>query len=132
MRHARPRLLAVAGLLAAVAVHAPRAEAPVSEADPYLWLEGVSDEKALAWVRAQNAATEAALAASPGFERLERELRAILDSDAKIPTVTRIGPYLYNLWKDRAHERGLWRRTTLEEYRKAQPAWETVLDLDAL
>ena len=28
--------------------------------------------------------------------------------------------------------RGLWRRTTLEEFRKAKPAWETVLDLDAL
>jgi len=28
--------------------------------------------------------------------------------------------------------RGLWRRTTLEEYRKESPAWETVLDLDAL
>ena len=31
-----------------------------------------------------------------------------------------------------AWKRGLWRRATLAEYRKAQPAWETVLDLDAL
>ena len=28
--------------------------------------------------------------------------------------------------------RGLWRRTTLEEYKKADPVWETVLDLDKL
>jgi len=28
--------------------------------------------------------------------------------------------------------RGIWRRTTREEYRKEAPAWETVLDLDAL
>src|SRR3546814_20035774 len=30
------------------------------------------------------------------------------------------------------HERGIWRRTTLEEYRKDEPKWETLLDLDAL
>ncbi|HVK50178.1 MAG TPA: prolyl oligopeptidase family serine peptidase, partial [Pseudoxanthomonas sp.] len=57
---------------------------------------------------------------------------AILDSDAKIPGVQKIGAYYYNFWKDKQHERGLWRRTTLEEYRKLQPQWETVLDLDAL
>ena len=28
--------------------------------------------------------------------------------------------------------RGLWRRTSLEEFKKPAPAWETVLDLDAL
>ena len=39
---------------------------------------------------------------------------------------------LYNLWQDASHPRGLWRRTTLAEYRKARPAWETVIDLDAL
>jgi prolyl oligopeptidase len=104
----------------------------VPEADPFQWLEGVTDERALAWVRARNAEIEASLAASPEFARLEGELRAILDSDAKIPSVTRIGRHLYNLWKDRDHARGLWRRTTLDEYRKAAPAWETVLDLDAL
>ena len=57
---------------------------------------------------------------------------AIMDSEAKIPYVTKIGPLYYNFWRDKSHERGLWRRTTLEEYRKADPAWETVLDLDSL
>ena len=56
----------------------------------------------------------------------------MLDSDAKIPGVEKIGAYYYNFWKDKSHERGLWRRTTLEEYRKPQPQWETVIDLDAL
>ena len=27
---------------------------------------------------------------------------------------------------------GIWRRCTLDEYRKAEPSWELVLDLDAL
>jgi prolyl oligopeptidase len=58
--------------------------------------------------------------------------RAILDSREKIPYVNRQGDWFYNLWRDAEHPRGLWRRTTLAEYRKAQPAWETVIDLDAL
>ncbi|MDQ9557407.1 S9 family peptidase, partial [Serratia marcescens] len=42
------------------------------------------------------------------------------------------GEYYYNFWQDQANPRGLLRRTTLDEYRKAKPAWETVLDIDAL
>ncbi|KTF41093.1 prolyl oligopeptidase family serine peptidase [Xanthomonas translucens] len=100
--------------------------------DPYAWLEDVTGAKPLDWVKAQNAKTEARLSAQPGFQAREAGIREVLDSDAKIPTVQKIGPYYYNLWKDRAHERGLWRRTTLDEYRKPEPKWETVLDLDAL
>jgi prolyl oligopeptidase len=42
------------------------------------------------------------------------------------------GEYYYNFWRDKTNERGLWRRTTLAEYRKPNPAWEILLDLDAL
>lgn len=100
--------------------------------DPYAWLEEVEGEKPLEWVKAQNAKAEAEIAATPEFKQLEASILAILDSDAKIPGVQKIGDYYYNFWKDKQHERGLWRRTTLEEYRKPQPQWETVLDLDAL
>src|SRR6476646_9198514 len=101
-------------------------------ADPYAWLEDVTGAKPLAWVHAQNARTDAELAAAPGFAQHEAELRAILDSDAKIPEVEKIGDHYYNFWKDAEHQRGLWRRTTLAEYRKPDPQWETVIDLDAL
>ena len=100
--------------------------------DPYAWLEDVTGERSLTWVRARNAESEAELAATPQFRQLESDIRAILDSDAKIPGVEKIGAYYYNFWKDKQHERGLWRRTTLEEYRKPEPQWETVIDLDAL
>lgn len=118
-----------AGLAAAGAAHA---QEPAMADDPYQWLEDVTGDKPLEWVRAQNAKTDAALAASAGFKAMEAGIREVLDSDAKIPGVQKIGDYYYNFWKDRDHERGIWRRTTLEEYRKADPAWETVLDLDAL
>ena len=126
-------VLLAAGLAAAAlgdAAAADQEDAPV--ADPYLWLEDVTGDKALDWVRARNATTEAELASTAEFKRLEADILAILDSDAKIPGVEKIGGHYYNFWKDAQHERGLWRRTTLEEYRKPEPQWETVLDLDAL
>ena len=102
------------------------------EPDAYRWLEQVTSERALSWVRAHNAKTTKKLAKGREFKQLERRLLAILDSEDKIPSVEKLGDYYYNFWKDAQHVRGLWRRTTLSEYRKAQPAWETVLDLDAL
>jgi prolyl oligopeptidase len=39
------------------------------------------------------------------------------------------GKWLYNFWQDAENPRGVWRRATLEEYRKSEPAWETVLDI---
>src|ERR1051325_6133837 len=100
--------------------------------DPYLWLEDVTGEKQLAWVRQQNAISTNELEAMPGFEPLRKRLLAILDSKEKIPYVAKHGKYYYNFWRDAKNVRGLWRRTTLEEYKKAQPAWETVIDVDEL
>ena len=121
--------LALAVGLATGLVHANE-EAAVS--DPYQWLEGVEDPKALEWVKAQNAKAEAELAATPEFRRLEADLLAIYDSDDKIPGVYKQGEWYYNFWRDKQNPRGLWRRTTLEEYRKPKPQWEVLIDLDAL
>lgn len=102
------------------------------EEDPYLWLEDVLGEKALAWVREHNQKTQDHFESSDEFEQLRAALLKILDSDERIPFVSRRGEYYYNFWRDKEHERGLWRRTTLDEYRKAEPEWEILLDLDAL
>ncbi|MEU6312651.1 prolyl oligopeptidase family serine peptidase [Streptomyces sp. NPDC047014] len=104
----------------------------MSEEDPYLWLEDVSGEAALAWVRERNAETVDALTGAPGFKVLEQEMREVLDDDGRIPYAVRRGGHLYNFWQDAEHVRGLWRRTTLEEYRTDRPDWEVLLDLDAL
>jgi prolyl oligopeptidase len=100
--------------------------------DPHLWLEDVQGDKALAWVRERNAESRKQLQQHPRFEAMRDTFRAILDSKEKIPYVSRRGEHLYNFWRDAANPRGLWRRTTLAEYRKPSPAWETVIDLDAL
>ncbi|HEU4460118.1 MAG TPA: prolyl oligopeptidase family serine peptidase [Methylibium sp.] len=103
-----------------------------AESDPYLWLEDVGGARALEWVRERNAHSERLLEAQPGYAPLRAELREVLDSKDRIPAIRRIGDHLYNLWQDETSKRGLWRRTTLDEYAKPQPAWETVIDLDAL
>lgn len=108
-------------------------KAPEATADdPRLWLEEVEGDDALTWVRERNAETTSTLAATDEFASTQAALRAVLDSDAKIPDVSQVGDHLYNFWKDSEHVRGLWRRTTLESYRTAEPEWETVLDVDAL
>ncbi|MCE2689455.1 MAG: prolyl oligopeptidase family serine peptidase [Rubrivivax sp.] len=104
---------------------------PPSE-DPYLWLEDVQGERALAWVRERNAQARERLQAWPDFMPLRQRIREVLDSRDRIPAMRRRGEAFYNLWQDATNPRGLWRRTSLAEYRKAQPAWETVLDVDAL
>lgn len=100
--------------------------------DPHLWLEDVTGEKQIAWVRERNAESTRVLTSGTAFPALERRILSILDSKERIPTVTRIGDRYYNLWRDAANPKGVWRRTTLDEYRKAEPAWETVIDIDAL
>jgi prolyl oligopeptidase len=128
-----PRVAHVAAaLLSLVMLQATAQTPPPDPADPHGWLEDVLGERPLDWVRERSTATEKLLQAEPGFDALRASLREVLDSRDQIPAVSRIGHHLYNLWRDADNPRGLWRRTTLDEYRKPQPAWETVLDLDAL
>ena len=111
---------------------APTASAIAAAQDPYLWLEEVQSERALNWARERNAQSQTVLEAVPGFADTKAKLLAVLNNKAQIPTITRRGAYVENFWRDATNKRGLWRRTTLEEYRKAEPKWETLIDLDAL
>ena len=123
----RPLLLAAALILPLMS------SAQSSEpADPFRWLEDVTGEKPLAWAREHNTRTERELATTTDFAEIHPRLREILDSNARIPAISKHGEFFYNFWRDAAHPKGIWRRTTLAEYRKPAPAWETVLDLDAL
>jgi len=99
--------------------------------DRFLWLEDVTGEKSLDWARARNAESAKVLV-TPEEGALEKRLLDILDSKERIPDVNKLGPYYYNFWRDAKNPRGIWRRTTLDEYRKPEPAWQTVIDVDAL
>ena len=100
--------------------------------DAYLWLEDIHGTRAMRWVKERNRATMRTLAERPSVRKLRSRLRAVFDAPDRIAGIEKMGDRYYNFWRDLDHPRGLWRRTTLAEYRKAAPAWETVLDLDAL
>jgi prolyl oligopeptidase len=103
-----------------------------SAEDAFLWLEDVTGETALDWVRERNAKTQSQFDETDSFVSLRDDLLKILDSDERIPFVSKKGDYYYNFWRDQKNPRGLWRRTSLEEFRSDSPTWEVILDLDAL
>jgi prolyl oligopeptidase len=106
-------------------------EATAAQDDPYLWLEEITGEEALDWVRARNEPTLAEFRDTQ-FEQMRTEALEVLDTDTRIPYVGRRGEYLYNFWRDAANPRGLWRRTTLDSYRTDSPEWDVLIDVDEL
>ncbi len=100
--------------------------------DPFIWLEDVGGEKALEWVNQQNAISTKELEAHPEFKILNEKNLAVYQSEERIPYITKRGKHYYNFWQDKEHIRGIYRRTSLAEYRNAKPTWETVLDFDQI
>ncbi|HWH38612.1 MAG TPA: hypothetical protein VNU21_02165, partial [Usitatibacter sp.] len=106
--------------------------AALAQEDPYLWLEDVTGEKAVEWVKEQNKTSQGELEARPEFKALHERLLAIYNSRERIPFAAKRGAWLYNFWQDADNPRGIWRRTTMDEYRKPEPRWETVIDIGKL
>ena len=100
--------------------------------DPYLWMEEVENEKALAWARERSDADTAVLEAVPEFSEIHAKFLEIYNSKDRIPDPAIRGDWIYNFWRDTEHVRGIWRRTSMSEFPKDEPSWETVLDIDAL
>ena len=99
--------------------------------DPYLWLEEIEGERALDFVEQQSKRTLERFG-NAGFADDRDALAAIYDRPDNIPYVSRRGGLLYNFWKDANNPRGIWRRTTLDEFRGPNPKWDILLDLDRL
>ena len=106
--------------------------AQAQSVDPYQWMEEVQGEKALNWVKQQNQITRDKLKSDTAFDKLRTDVQAVLDSKDRIPGITKMGDSVYNFWMDAQNPRGVWRKTSFAEYKKAQPKWEVVLDVDAL
>ena len=113
-------------------VSAPLAAQATDTSDPYIWLEDVYGAKPMAWVHEHNAKTQAVLEADPRYQQYYNEALAIAQAEDRIPSGSFIGGKIYNFWQDANHVRGIWRRTSVEDYASGHPTWETVLDLDAL
>jgi prolyl oligopeptidase len=104
----------------------------VADVDPFLWLEDISGERSMNWVRAQNERSLAVLTGDKRFGSLYQDALAILGSDSRIPYGKINAGYVYNFWQDTQHVRGLWRRADLASFRRGEPRWQTLLDVDDL
>ena len=122
-------LVAIQTLLAASATLAQPSD---TEPDPYLWLEDVLGEKAIAWVKEQNERSTKILEAVPEYQPIHDRTLEILDSKDRIPMPGFTGDWIFNFWQDPEHPRGILRRASLADYRKSETAWETVIDIDAM
>lgn len=101
--------------------------------DKYLWLEEVLSDESLAWARTRNKKTIEMFEAEEWFNEDVKALQTILASKEKIPFVYMIDAgFAYNFWTDEKNIQGLLRRTTIESYKKTEPDWDIILDLDAL
>ena len=107
--------------------------------DPYVWLEDVESEKSLDFAKAANEKCLDALGdpkAGPTYDRILK----VLESEDRIAYASCQGRdtnqsdqrIYFNFWKDQHHPKGIWRKTTEDEYKKDKPSWTTVLDVDAL
>lgn len=101
-------------------------------ADPYLWLEDIHGDKPMAWVKAQNAKSTAVLQADPDYQKNYDAVLKVMDATDRIPYGGLDHDSVFNFWQDAEHPKGIWRRTTVADYAKPAPQWETLLDLDKL
>jgi prolyl oligopeptidase len=128
--------LFLASLLAAAAcvtaAHAQPAASVPPGGDPYIWLEDVSGKRSMDWVNAHNAKSQAVLEADPRYQSYYSQALAIAQAKDRIPGGRFLDGRIYNFWQDEDHVRGIWRRTSLADYRSGKPSWDLVLDLDAL
>jgi prolyl oligopeptidase len=127
------RALLLAGVLAVTgAAGSAQTAAPPPSDDPFIWLEEMHGERALAWARAENARTLGDLQSDPRYQANYDRALQIVQARDRIPAVSMRPDGLYNFWQDGEHVQGILRRTSLESYRTDTPSWETVLDIDAL
>ena len=114
------------------AANADVAKAGAAAVDPYLWLEDVDSPRAMAWVNAENAKTLKILESDPRYPDLHAAALKVAETKDRIPLPRFLANDIYNFWQDADHVRGLWRKTSLADYRTPTPQWSKVLDLDAL
>jgi prolyl oligopeptidase len=100
--------------------------------DPYLWLEDKDGARPLAWVEAENARTLPRLQSDPRYPVFYAQALAIASAKDRIPMPSQRHGRILNFWRDADHPQGLWRWTTEADYANPDPAWKTLIDLDAL
>jgi prolyl oligopeptidase len=120
-------LLLITGLSPAKAQPAP-AQIP----DPHLYMEDLADAKATTWVREQTRRALSDVRQMPGYsQRYDSNLKILTRREFNIQYPETVGDVIYNWYRDTSNPNGVWRSTTLDEYRKDQrPSWRVLFRVD--
>ena len=117
-------------LLSGVAAFA--ADLTPDSPDPFLWMTDIHGAKPLAWAKAQNEKTFAKLKTDPSYKQDYDTILKVLDAHDRIADGHLDHGDVFNFWQDASHPRGVWRKTSIADYRNAQPHWQVLLDIDKL
>ena len=133
------RFLAVMTVVGAVAATAAAGAESVGKSghtdagdDPYVWLEDIHGAEPLEWVKAQNVKSTAVLQADPDYQKDYDAILRVMDATDRIPYGDLDHQLVFNFWQDAEHPKGIWRRTSIADYARPAPAWDTLLDVDKL
>ncbi|HEU0100115.1 MAG TPA: prolyl oligopeptidase family serine peptidase [Allosphingosinicella sp.] len=100
--------------------------------DGHAWLEEVDGSAALEWVNEQNAVARDRFESDARYRKFFDSILSKLTAHDRFVSGRHFDGFIYNLWQDRKHRRGIWRRIELEQYLNDGQCWETLLDIDAL
>src|SRR2546423_1050222 len=123
MRRLTVAFAVIAPLLATAALGA-------TDNDPRLWLSEIYGTKALLWVKAQNAKSDAVIKGDPEYRKDYDAILKVLNANDRIPELQLDHQSVFSFWQDAEHARGIWRRTTIADYAAKEPRWQTLFDVD--
>ena len=103
---------------------------PILALDNYQWLENIEGKKSMEWVMEKNRITDDKLKPKKLYKELYNQALTVLNNKSRLPAVTQKGKWIYNFWQDEKHPRGIYRKTTIKQFKKSKPKWYTVLDMD--
>src|SRR5277367_1473937 len=89
--------------------------------DPFIWLESPAGPRAMDWVKQQNAKSLAVLQADPHYKPDFDVALALAEARDRVPIPSQLHGQIFNFWQDPDHVRGIWRRTSLQDYRAPTP-----------
>jgi prolyl oligopeptidase len=126
------RIVQIAAALACCLACIGTAAAQAPAEDKYLWLEDVSGDRSMSWVKAENAKTDAVLQKDPRYQADFDAALKLSEDPRRLAAPGLRGDLVYNNWRDATNPRGLLRKTTVADYLTETPHWTTVIDFDAL
>jgi prolyl oligopeptidase len=100
--------------------------------DEHLGLENLTDEKVTQWVEKESAKTLSEIRNMANYNaRYKDNVKILTQREYNIQFPTSVGEFVYNHYWTSSQPGGIWRRATLNEYRKDSPSWQTLFNVDA-